>query len=61
VGHFDLLAIGEPMVEFNQTGGTGSRSYLQGFRGDTSNAVIAARSSGGRSGFSPSPAGRGVG
>jgi len=39
---FDILALGEPMVEFNQTGGAGSRDYLQGFGGDTSNAAIAA-------------------
>jgi len=38
----DILAIGEPMVEFNQSGGAGSRSYLQGFGGDTSNFSIAA-------------------
>ena len=31
---FDILAIGEPMVEFNQAGGAGSREYLQGFGGD---------------------------
>lgn len=39
---FDILAIGEPMVEFNQSGGAGSREYLQGFGGDTSNFAIAA-------------------
>ena len=39
---FDILAIGEPMVEFNQAGGAGSREYLQGFGGDTSNFAIAA-------------------
>ena len=38
----DILAIGEPMVEFNQVGGAGSREYLQGFGGDTSNFAIAA-------------------
>jgi 2-dehydro-3-deoxygluconokinase len=38
----DILAIGEPMVEFNQSGGAGSRSYLQGFGGDSSNFSIAA-------------------
>jgi 2-dehydro-3-deoxygluconokinase len=45
---FDVLAIGEPMVEFNQTGGTASRNYLQGFGGDTSNAAIAASRQGAR-------------
>ena len=39
---FDILAMGEPMVEFNQAGGAGSREYLQGFGGDTSNFAIAA-------------------
>ena len=39
---FDIVAIGEAMVEFNQTGGGHQRNYLQGFGGDTSNAVIAA-------------------
>jgi 2-dehydro-3-deoxygluconokinase len=48
---FDILALGEPMVEFNQTGGAGSRSYLQGFGGDTSNAAIAAARQGARTGY----------
>jgi len=38
----DILAIGEVLVEFNQTGDGGGRTYLQGFGGDTSNALIAA-------------------
>jgi 2-dehydro-3-deoxygluconokinase len=38
----DILALGEAMVEFNQTGEGGGRQYLQGFGGDTSNAAIAA-------------------
>ncbi len=45
---FDIVALGEAMVEFNQTGRDGSRSYLQGFGGDTSNAVIAAARQGAR-------------
>lgn len=44
---FDLIAIGEGMVEFNQTE-PGQRQYLQGFGGDTSNAVIAAARAGAR-------------
>jgi 2-dehydro-3-deoxygluconokinase len=44
----DILAIGEPMVEFNQAGGAGSREYLQGFGGDTSNFAIAAARQGAR-------------
>src|SRR5580704_12474197 len=38
---FDVVALGEPMIEFNQTRGS-SNEYLQGFGGDTSNCVIAA-------------------
>ena len=39
-----LVAIGEPMLEFNQQpeSGDGRRLYLEGFGGDTSNAAIAA-------------------
>lgn len=44
----DILALGEPMVEFNQTGEGGGRTYLQGFGGDTSNAAIAAARQGAR-------------
>ena len=47
----DIIAYGEPMLEFNQTGGAGSRSYLQGFGGDTSNAAIAASRQGARVGY----------
>ena len=43
----DIVALGEAMVEFNQTGENGGRSYLQGFGGDTSNAAIAAARSAG--------------
>jgi 2-dehydro-3-deoxygluconokinase len=39
------------MVEFNQTGEGGGRSYLQGFGGDTSNAAIAAARQGARVGY----------
>jgi 2-dehydro-3-deoxygluconokinase len=39
---FDIVSLGEPMVEFNQTGEGGGRLYLQGFGGDTSNFAIAA-------------------
>ncbi|RYY93259.1 MAG: sugar kinase, partial [Comamonadaceae bacterium] len=47
----DILALGEPMVEFNQTGDGGGRLYLQGFGGDTSNAAIAAARQGARVGY----------
>jgi 2-dehydro-3-deoxygluconokinase len=42
---FDVAALGEAMVEFNQTH-MGQPLYLQGFGGDTSNAVIAAARAG---------------
>ena len=40
----DLLCMGEPMLEFNQLPmlSDGSRHYLEGHGGDTSNAAIAA-------------------
>ncbi len=47
----DILAYGEPMVEFNQTGEQGGRHYLQGFGGDTSNFAIAAARQGARVGY----------
>ena len=47
----DILALGEAMVEFNQTGELGGRSYLQGFGGDTSNAAIAAARQGAQVGY----------
>jgi 2-dehydro-3-deoxygluconokinase len=47
----DILAMGEPMVEFNQTGGAGSRDYLQGFGGDTSNFAVAAARQGASVGY----------
>ncbi len=47
----DIVAVGEPMVEFNQTGADGGRSYLQGFGGDSSNFAIAAARQGARTGY----------
>ena len=44
----DIVAYGEPMVEFNQTGDGGGRQYLQGFGGDSSNFAIAAARQGAR-------------
>lgn len=44
---FDVAALGEAMLEFNQTR-PGEPQYLQGFGGDTSNAVIAAARAGAR-------------
>jgi 2-dehydro-3-deoxygluconokinase len=47
----DILAYGEPMVEFNQTGEHQGRQYLQGFGGDSSNFAIAAARQGARVGY----------
>ncbi|MGC4397693.1 sugar kinase [Hydrogenophaga sp. T2] len=47
-GAADIVAYGEAMVEFNQTGEGGGRQYLQGFGGDTSNFAIAAARQGAR-------------
>lgn len=45
-----VLAMGEAMVEFNQSPND-ARQYLQGFGGDTSNFIIAARRQGVTTGF----------
>jgi len=37
-----IVALGEPMVEFNQARADAPESYLRGFGGDTSNTAIAA-------------------
>ncbi len=47
---YDLVSLGEAMVEFNQTD-PGKPLYLQGFGGDTSNAAIAASRAGARSAY----------
>jgi 2-dehydro-3-deoxygluconokinase len=47
---FDVTALGEGMVEFNQAR-PGERAWLQGFGGDTSNAVIAAARAGARAAY----------
>jgi 2-dehydro-3-deoxygluconokinase len=46
----DIVSIGEPMVEFNQTA-AGDPRYLQGFGGDSSNMIIAAARSGARTAY----------
>lgn len=48
----DLLCMGEPMLEFNQlpAGSDGTRHYLEGHGGDTSNAAIAAARQGAKVG-----------
>ncbi|RYF36475.1 MAG: sugar kinase, partial [Comamonadaceae bacterium] len=47
---YDVSALGEGMLEFNQTV-AGEPNYLQGFGGDTSNAVIAAARAGARTAY----------
>ena len=47
---FDVVSLGEPMVEFNQVPGDGRR-YLQGFGGDTMNALLAAVRQGARAAY----------
>lgn len=46
----DILMLGEPMIEFNQTD-PHSSNYVQGFGGDVSNAAIAAARQGARAGI----------
>jgi 2-dehydro-3-deoxygluconokinase len=50
MSNFDVVALGEPMIEFNQTR-AGEPSYLQGFGGDTSNMIIAAARQGARAAY----------
>jgi 2-dehydro-3-deoxygluconokinase len=45
----DIVCLGEPMLEFNQSGADGQ--YLAGHGGDTSNAAIAATRAGARVGY----------
>ncbi len=47
---FDVVSIGEPLIEFNQTR-PGAPEFLQGFGGDTSNMIIAAARSGARTAY----------
>lgn len=47
---FDIVAIGEALVEFNQVA-PDDPNHLEGFGGDTSNAMIAAARSGGKTGY----------
>jgi 2-dehydro-3-deoxygluconokinase len=51
MGQVDILALGEAMVEFNQTDGADGRLYLQGFGGDTPNFAISAARQGARVGY----------
>lgn len=47
---FDIVAIGEAMVEFNQQR-PNAPEFIQGFGGDTSNAIIAAARQGARTAY----------
>ena len=47
----DIIALGEAMIEFNEARAGDSRTWLQGFGGDTSNMAIAAARLGARSGY----------
>ena len=46
----DIVALGEAMIEFNQTR-MGEPAYLQGYGGDTSNAIIAAARQGAKTAY----------
>ncbi len=46
-----IVALGEPMIEFNQTRADDASAYLQGYGGDTSNMAIAAARLGARTGY----------
>lgn len=50
VSTIDIVSIGEPLIEFNQTR-PGEPAYLQGFGGDSSNMIIAAARSGARAAY----------
>ena len=50
VKRLDVVALGEAMVEFNQTR-PGHPVYRQGYGGDTSNCVIAASRAGARTAY----------
>jgi 2-dehydro-3-deoxygluconokinase len=46
-----ILAIGEPMIEFNQATAADARHFLQGFGGDTSNFCVAVARQGASAGY----------
>jgi 2-dehydro-3-deoxygluconokinase len=48
---FDVVALGEPLLEFNQVKPDDSTGYRQGFGGDTSNCTIAAARLGARTAY----------
>lgn len=48
---FDVTALGEPMLEFAELPGEVPPRFLQGFGGDTSNAIVAAARQGARTAY----------
>jgi 2-dehydro-3-deoxygluconokinase len=48
---YDVVALGEPMLEFNQVSLDDATGYRQGFGGDTSNCIIAAARLGARTAY----------
>lgn len=48
---FDVVALGEPLIEFNQIRADDATAYRQGFGGDTSNCAIAAARLGARTAY----------
>ena len=48
---FDIVGLGEAMIEFNAARATDACTWLQGFGGDTSNAIVAAARLGARTGY----------
>jgi 2-dehydro-3-deoxygluconokinase len=50
-GSLDILAFGEPLMEFAETERNGEPLYLPGFGGDTSNVAISAARQGAKVGF----------
>jgi 2-dehydro-3-deoxygluconokinase len=47
----DIVALGEPLIEFNQTRTDDPQAFVQGYGGDTSNMAIAAARLGARVGY----------
>jgi 2-dehydro-3-deoxygluconokinase len=48
---FDVVALGEAMIEFNEARSHDPHAWLQGFGGDTSNMAVAAARLGARSAY----------
>ncbi|HWC45263.1 MAG TPA: PfkB family carbohydrate kinase, partial [Casimicrobiaceae bacterium] len=48
---FDIVGLGEAMIEFIASRAGDASTWLQGFGGDTSNAMVAAARLGARTGY----------